>query len=283
MRRNGSSRLRRDPVGQALGRQRLPDAQRQLAGVAQRGEQLGRAAPAVLVVDAGDAGRGGRRQRLAHRVERLGAARLGVGVVELPGRLLAQDAGRLAGGVALDDAARHVQRVRHRERRRAHPQRMAVVRAQCDLRPRRDRVERVARRLLAPQLVAPAAPAQPAARLHLGRGHALERLGERGAAEQPQLPPAERPAREVHVRVDQARHDARAADVDPPRARRRVGDVVEHGGDPVALDHDRGGERALRIQRAHAAPEQDASFSRRARLHRVPDVRLRRAVGVVRL
>ena len=90
--------------------------------------------------------------------------------------------------------------------------------------------------------------------LHLGRGHALERLGERGAAEQPQLAPAERPAREVHVRVDEARHDA-AADLDPRHAR---GWLVEHRGDPAALhDDDRGGERALRVQRAHAAPASD--------------------------
>ena len=209
--------LRGDPVGQALGRQRLPDAQRQLAGVAQRGEQLGRAAPAVLVVDAGDAGRGGRRQRLAHRGERLGPARLGIGVVELPGRLLAQDAGRLAGRVALDDAARHrpVASVVSSAAELSHSECPSCARSA----------------IFAPGAIASSAwrvgfslhssSRQPRPRsqppgLHLGRGHALERLGERGAAEQPQLPPAERPAREVHVRVDQARHDARAADVDPP-------------------------------------------------------------------
>jgi hypothetical protein len=94
---------------------------------------------------------------------------------------------------------------------------------------------------------------QPPSR-HLGAGDAIERLGERAAAEQPQLAPRERPAREVHVRVDEAGHDAGAVEVDAPRAGRRVGRVVEHRGDPLALDDDRRGERALRVQRPHAAP-----------------------------
>ena len=103
-----------------------------------------------------------------------------------------------------------------------------------------------------PQLVAPATAAQPAARRQLGGGDALERLGQRAAAEQPQLAARERPAREVHVRVDEARHDAAAAEVDAARASRGVGGVVEHRGDPLALDHQRRRERARRVQGAHA-------------------------------
>jgi hypothetical protein len=57
-------------------RDRLPHTQRQLAGVAQRGERLGRAARPVLVVHAGHAGGVRRRYALPHRVADLSAATL---------------------------------------------------------------------------------------------------------------------------------------------------------------------------------------------------------------
>ena len=68
----------------------------------------GRVAAAVLVVDGHHARRRGGRQRLAHRLQRLGPARLGARL-EAPRRLLAQDARRLAVGVALDHAARRLE------------------------------------------------------------------------------------------------------------------------------------------------------------------------------
>src|SRR5205823_8230436 len=52
--------------------------------------------PAVLVVDGGDAARVGELDPRAHRVDVLVIGRLDVGVAEVPARLLAQDAGRLA-------------------------------------------------------------------------------------------------------------------------------------------------------------------------------------------
>src|SRR4051812_15578284 len=93
IRSSGVVELRGDVAGgEALGRKRLPDAERQLARIAELREQLRRPARAVLVMHAGDARRGRRRQRVAHGVERLRRARGGVGVVEAPGGLLAQDA-----------------------------------------------------------------------------------------------------------------------------------------------------------------------------------------------
>jgi hypothetical protein len=240
-------------------------------------------------VDAGDA-RGGRSgKRGAHGVERLVPARGGVRVEEAPGGLLAQDPRRLAGVVGLDHAARHCQvSTRRGERRRAEPQRVAVVGAQRDPHVRSDRVERLPRGLLAPELVAPAAAAQPrAARDAPGRlPHALERLGQRPAAEEAQLPAGERPAREVHVRVHQARDHAAAGEVDAPGAGRCVRGVVEDGGDPLARQRQRGPARALGIERAHGTAHEDgrlSTVSRHVAEPGVPDLRLRRSVGVVRL
>jgi hypothetical protein len=215
-------------------------------------------------VHTGDAGGGRRGERGAHGVERLGPARRGMGVIEAPGGLLAQDAGGLAVVVGLDHAARYREVSSGRgERRRAHPQRVAVVGAQRNAHAGCDRVERLPRRLLAPQLIPPATAAQPApARDAAGRlPHALERLPQRPAAEQAQLATSERPAREVHVRVDRARHHACAGEVDAPGAGRRVRRVVEDVRDPLTREHEGGAPRALGVERAHAPGHEDAGVS----------------------
>ena len=86
-------------------RKRLPDAQSERALLGEALPEARRAEPAVLVVDAGHAARGGDLQPVAHRVDELVVRGQQIAVAELPGRLLAQHAGRLAALVQLDDAA----------------------------------------------------------------------------------------------------------------------------------------------------------------------------------
>src|SRR5205823_8896093 len=120
--------------------------------------------PAVLVVDGGDAARVGELDPRAHRVDVLVIGRLDVGVAEVPARLLAQDAGRLAALVQLDDATGHLQvAVRARERRRVEPDRVRIARHQRNGDLAGDRVERLFRRLdlWVPVAAPPAAAEQP--------------------------------------------------------------------------------------------------------------------------
>ena len=84
-----------------------------------RREDRVRAEPAVLVVDRGDAARVRELDARARRVDELVLGDDDVTVAEAPRRLLAQDARRLAGAVALDDAAVDVEvAARAGERRR---------------------------------------------------------------------------------------------------------------------------------------------------------------------
>ena len=101
-------------------RQRLPDAQAERRPRALEPlPEAQRAEPAVLVVHGGHAARGREPDPGAHRLDVLVVGRLDVAVAEVPARLLAQDAGRLAALVELDHAAGHL--AGRRSRARARP------------------------------------------------------------------------------------------------------------------------------------------------------------------
>ena len=126
--------------------------------------------------------------------------------------------GRLAVRVPLDHAAGHLEvGVGQRERRGVDPERVVVLGHQRHRHVAGDSVEclrRLDRRR--PLAVPPAEPAQPAALRHLAdrRCHTRERVVERLGALEPHLPLRQRPAREVHVGVGEAREDAQPAEVD---------------------------------------------------------------------
>ena len=148
---------------------------------------------------------------------------------------------------------------------RVQPQRVAVVRAQRDRDVGRDRVER-RRRGRSP--AGHSSSRQPRPRIQppadgAGARDPRHRLGERARVEQGELAPGERPGREVHVRVGEAGQHAAAREVDALGAARRVGGVVEHGGDAVAGEQ----QRAPRP----AAPGPSCASSRRAGQHARPN------------
>jgi hypothetical protein len=118
-------------------------------------------------VDGSDPARVGQLDRRAHRLHVLVVGGLDVRVPEVPAGLLAQDAGRIALLVQLDDAAGHLQvAVRACERRRVQPDRVRVAGHQCDRRLSRELVQRLFRRLdlRLPVAAAPAAAEQPGSR-----------------------------------------------------------------------------------------------------------------------
>ena len=238
----------RAQLGQPLGGQRLPHAQRQLATLVQALEDLEGPHPAVLVVHGGHAARRGDAQPGAAGLDHLVDARQGVAVAEGPGRVLAQHAQRLAVRPALDHAAGHLERrVGALQRRAAQPQRVVVAGHQGHRHARRHAVERGGAGRLGPVAGAPAGAAQPAAGRHGrdGGGHALERLVQRVRALEAHLALSQRPGGEVHVRVVEAGQHAGAAEVHAARlGSRRFGDAPGAHGQP--LEHRPGG-----VERAH--------------------------------
>jgi hypothetical protein len=236
-------------VGQALRGDRLPHAQRQLVVGAQALEQLERPQPPVLVVDRGDAARRRDAQPAAAGVQQLGDGRGRVAVAEAPGRVLAQHAGGLPGGVAFDHPSGRVQVAAGvRQRGRVHPHRVVVLRREDHGPVGGDLVERRARWRVGPVGVAPAQATHPGARRDRGQavGHAGHRVGARARALEPDLPLPQRPGRKVDVRVVEAGQDAGAAEVDPAGVGRRRGRHPT-ACDSQPLDHRRGGvERANR-------------------------------------
>ena len=158
-------------------------------------------------------------------------------------RVVLEHAGRLAVAVAHDLAARDV---RGRARDAGGLQRGAVRERHVAVEPidpdrmiRRHRIDPVARRqLAAPQAVVPVAAGDPRARGH-GRGERLDPRDEllaRARVAQLHGGEAESAVDEVHVRIDESRHDQPAAGIDdlrrhspcerprscrPARARRR--------------------------------------------------------------
>src|SRR5207247_953740 len=136
---------------------RLPDPQRQRAHRLELLPEPEGAKPAVLVVDGGNAARGGELQAAPHRVDVRLVGDGQVTLSEAPGRLLTQDPGRLAGFVALDDPAFDLEVAAGEcERSAVEPERVIVLGKQCGRRRARDLVEARACRLLAPLAAAPA-------------------------------------------------------------------------------------------------------------------------------
>ena len=224
--------------------ERLPDPQVQRALVLEALEDAQRAEPAVLVVHGHDPAGQGERDRLAGGVHHLVLGRAHVGVAEVPRALLAEHARRLAVLVPLDDAAGDLELgVGEGERGRVDPERVVVLGHQRHGHVAGDGVECLLRRLdrRRPLAVSPAEPAQPPAPGHLAdrRGHARERVVQRLRALEPHLALRQRPAREVHVRVREARQDAPPAEVDPVRAGQRGLVRPDPAGDPVARDCER--------------------------------------------
>ena len=233
-------------------RDRAPDAEREIALVAQPLEDPGRTEPAVLVVDRDDAARVRELDPGARRFHPLVLGREHVAVAEAPRGLLAEDARRLAALVSLDDSARDVEfAAGRRERGRVEPGRVVVLGDHDRRRLARDGVERLLRRQRAgiPVAVAPAVAAQPPSRRDLGLADARERLVERRAAVEFHLALRERPGREVDVRVGEAGEDAAAAEVDDVRARQRRLVHAHAAGDVRARERDGATRRKRRVER----------------------------------
>ena len=135
---------------------------------ASRCQKPQRAEPAVLVVHGGHSAGRGDPESFAHRVDELVVGPEQEAVAEPPRRLLAQDAGRLAVGVDLDDASLDLEiAVRLGERGRVEPERVVVAGHERGRRVAGDRVELLPRGLDGGRPVAapPAASAKPAAGL----------------------------------------------------------------------------------------------------------------------
>ena len=247
-----------------LVRDRAPHPQRQVALVAQPLEDPRRAEPAVLVVDRADAAGIGQLEPDPRRLDPLVLGREHVAVAEPPGRLLAQDARRLAVGVPFDDAAVDVEiAARGGERRGVEPDRVVVLRDQ-DRRPLAgDGVQQLLRRLdvRLPVAVAPAVAAQPAAGRDLRLANPAERLLDRRAAVQLHLLLRQRPGRKVDVRVGEGGEDAAAAEVDDVRARERRLVDADAAGDVRAGDRERPSCRQRRVERPDHAVLQDHARS----------------------
>ena len=146
-------------------RKRLPHPQREGAFPLELLEDGERSEPAVLVVDRDDAAGVREPDSLARGVHHLLVRRPHVEVAEMPRAFLAQDAGRLALLVALDDAAGNLEvAVRPSEGRRVQPERVVVARHERGRDVARDRVQGFLRRLDGGRPVAapPAEAAEPA-------------------------------------------------------------------------------------------------------------------------
>ena len=257
-------------------RQRLPHAQRQLAGLAQRGEGLGRAAGAVLVVHAGDARGVGGGDAGADRVERLGRCGGGVGVEEVPGVVLAQDP------VVIGELA-HARRAR---------------RGRLDARPVASRSAAVLTHSVWPSCARSAVGTSPVTSSRAARvgrspsGHSSSRqprprsqpsagfsaASMRSSASDTERVPNSRSSRRPSAQLGKwtwastsPGSDGRAAEVDPLTLGVGRRDPVAGDREPVA---------ALPDPRVD---EHDGTVSGHAPLHGLPDLRLRRDVRVVRL
>ena len=248
-------------LARVLVRNPLPHAQRQRVISVEPLEERQAADPAVLVrdrrVDRGDAARSGELQPLANRRQRLALAvrRLDELLAEEPCGLLAQDAGRLAVLVDLDDAAVGAQvAVRVRERRRVQPHRVPVARGQRGRDVACDRVEHLPCRL--DRTATSRRSRQPRPRSQPPGGtdptaaaHALDRLLERLRPLEAHLVLRERPGDEVDVRVREARKDAAAAEIDDLRRRERRLVRADAAGDAVARDRERPRDRQRGVER----------------------------------
>ena len=145
-------------------RQRLPDAQAELPlRVELLPEPRDRRQPAVLVVDGGDAARGGEPQARAHRLQVLVVRRLDVALLEPPRRLLARArrSARRAASSSTTPPGTCRSPFAARQRRGVEPERVVVLREERRRHVAGDGVERLLRRLLGP-VGARASPARAA-------------------------------------------------------------------------------------------------------------------------
>ena len=228
-----------------------------------------RAEPAVLVVHRGHAAGSRELDACAHRVDVLVVGRLDVAVAEVPARLLAQDAGRLAALVELDHAARDLQvAVRVRQGGGVEPDRVRVARHQRHRPVGGDRVERLLRRLgrRSPVAAAPTAAAQPGAAAKSPAPHARGRPPHR-----PSVVPSSRTSCWARAQVGKCTcesvkpgSDATAAEIHALRAGERGLVGADAAGDLVA------GDRQLRASGSEGSIVRTTPFSRITRRSLVP-------------
>src|SRR6476659_5000841 len=153
----------REPAD-VLGRERLPDTQRQTVPLVDPSEDPVCAEPAVLVVDRADTALVRDAEPVAGPRHPLVLRHDDVPLAEAPGGLLAQHARRLAVRVALDDASVNLEIAAGAgERSRVEPERVVVLRPERGRPLPGDLVERAARRMLRPVGIAPAVTAEPLA------------------------------------------------------------------------------------------------------------------------
>src|SRR6266849_9694596 len=108
-------------------RKRLPDPQRERALASKSSPEPRRSESAVLVVDGRHAARLRQPDPGPHRLHVLVVRDAQVELLEAPGRLLAEDAGRLAAPVELDDAPVDSEiAVSQRKTGRVQPERVVV-------------------------------------------------------------------------------------------------------------------------------------------------------------
>ena len=244
-------------LARLLGRQRLPDAETERPFPLEPLPEAQRAEPAVLVVHGRDPARRGEADAGAHRRHVLVVGDVDVRVAEVPARLLAQDAGRLALLVELDDTAGDLQvAVRARQGGRVEPERMRVARHQRHRPVGYDLVQRLLGRLdrRRPVAAPPAAAAQPGA-LRVGQrlAYARERLVHRPGVLESHLVLRDRPGREVHVRVGESREYAAPPEVDALRPGKRRLVRADAAGDPFARDRERAHDRQRCVERTDDA------------------------------
>ena len=240
-----------------LGGERLPDAERQAATLVDPPEDPVRAEPAVLVVDRSDASLVRDSKAVAGRGDPLVLRDGDVPLAEAPRRLFAQDAGRLTGRVALDDAARHLEiTIGPHQRRGVEPQRVVVLRPERGRALAGDLVERLPRRVLCPCGIAPAVPTDPLAPCAV-RPDAAERLGEGRDAVELDVAAGERPRREVDVRVGERGQDAAAAKIDVVGRGEGVLVRPHASDDAIAGDRQGAGRRERPVHRPYDAVRED--------------------------
>ena len=197
-----------------------------------------------------------------HRLDVLVIGDLDGGVAEVPARLLAQDAGRLAASSQFDDAARNLQVAgRAGERRRVAAPEPVPVRGEQGDRPEPTTSSSASGRLDGRRPVRRSASHVLAAAAWGERhalAHARERLVQGKRVLEPDLVLGDGPGRKVHVRqVAEAGDDAAPAQVDSLRLRQRRLVRPDATGDQVAGDRERAHDRKGRLERADDAVLED--------------------------
>jgi len=243
-------------------RERLPHPKRESAFSLELLEDGERTEPAVLVVNGDDAAGVREPDSLTRGVHHLVVSRTHVGVAEMPGAFLPQDAGRLALVIALDDSAGNLEvAVGVREGGGVEPERVVVARHERGGDVARDGVQGFLRRLDGGRPVA-APPAKTPDPASFGNGpdrraDAGEGLVERTGSLQAELALSERPGWEMDVGVGESGEDTAAAEIDAIGAR-EGGLVRAHtAGHELTRDRERARLRQRGVERANDALLED--------------------------